>query len=182
MKWFFFRSLFVATFLYSCSEEKVKTSPDDYFSAGQKESLLKEIVRKTAKKPEGNISVAEREAYYQSKFRQYQWHFAHQSTKGFFFLVSRQAPSLHGKRVAIGGLFQSPDQMHILGFKEVFHTFKMKPNDLLRKSSVLFEKMVNDDDLSPYFPQNQKDEEEWIEFPDARSRYDSASQTWITQF
>lgn len=164
--------------LGSCEEAKVKSKPDDYFSKGQQQVLLEQIVRKTAKKPESTGNEAEEKAWYDSQTKTYEWHFVHEKEGRYFYFVSRPAPSLYGKRAGLGGVFESLDGMKISGFKEVFHTFKMKPDQLIQKGSVLFEKMVNGESLEPYQPGN-RGEEEWIEFPDALNRYDSSSQSWV---
>jgi hypothetical protein len=141
-----------------------------------------QLVLRTCKPPEGTLSQPEVEAYYREQAMTYQWHFAHEKDGGFYFLISRPAPSLYGKRIAIGGFFSSPDQMHIKGFKEVFHTFKMKPEVMLKKGGFLFEKMVNREKLEPYYPNRNQAKEEWIEFPDELIFYDSTSQSWKTRF
>ena len=160
-----------------CGDEKTKTTPADYFTAGQQASLLRQVVQKTAKPANSNSPEAEQQ-YITDQTRQYQWHFAHQRDGGTYFLVSRPAPSLYGKRMAIGGFFRSADNLHINGFKEVFHTFKMKPGELLKASHTLFEKMVNKEDLKSYQNTADGNKNAWIEFPDALNYYDSTAQAW----
>jgi hypothetical protein len=179
MKWKWVCLFFVI--FTACRNEIQKSKPEDYFTKSQTESLLHQIVKKTSKKPESSFTESEKETYYQQVAKTYQWHFAHQENGGYYFLVSRPAPSLYGKRTAIAGFFRSVDGMQIQGFKEEFHLFKMKPDKMLEKGSLLFEKMVNREDLSLYYPQNQKNDEEWIEFPDALNQYDSATQEWKTK-
>ena len=133
---------------------------------------------KTARPPENVASEVEKKAYYEEQASKYQWHFVHQKDGGFYYFVSRPAPSLYGKRMGIGGFFRSPDQLNIVGFREDFHTFKMKPDDLQRKGAVLFEKLVNREDLSSYYHDRKTEKEEWIEFPDPITYYDSTSQSW----
>jgi len=172
--------ILIISLLAACREEIQKTKPEDYFTQSQKNSLLDQIVKKTTKKPEGLQSESEIVAYYSNHLKTYQWHFAHARNGGFYYFVSRPMPSLYGKRAGLGGYFQTSDHLSITGFKEVFHTFKMKPDILFEKGSVLFTKMVNQEDLSSYEPE-KKENEEWIEFPDQLNRYDSASQSWKTR-
>lgn len=168
----------IAFLTFSCSSEDSRYKPDEYFTSGQMEAIKLQLVLKTCKKPEGVFTMPEIEAYYQEEAKTYQWHFAHESEKGYYFLISRPAPSLYGKRSAIGGFFSTPDNMQIRGFKEIFHTFKMKPEELEERGGILFEKMVNGQDLTPYFHSRAKDKEGWIEFPDDLNYYDSTSQSW----
>lgn len=168
----------IFTFLIlGCKEEIQKTRPEQYFTSSQEESILKQIVKKTAKKPEGLSSESDIEAYYNLQTKHYIWHFTHEKNGGFYYFMSRPAPSLYGKRSGLGGYFKTTDRLNINGLKEIFITFKMKPDNLLKKGSILFEKMVNQENLESYYPGKIKDEE-WIEFPDALNYYDSTSQSW----
>jgi len=168
-------SLFV---LFSCNLEKDKFKPEDYFTESQKKAIEIQLVLKTAKKPEGSLTGPEIEAYYREQAITIRWHYAHEKNGIYYFLISRPAPSLYEKRAAIGGSFTSPDNLHIKAFKEVFQTFKMKPEILLTKGAVLFEKMVNGQDLKSYYPNKNNNKEEWIEFPDDINYYDSVTQSW----
>lgn len=155
-----------------------KSTPLDYFSAGQEQALLREIIKQTAKKAEGSLSAQEEEAWYAEQEKVTQWHFAHEQNGRFYYFISRPAPSLYGKRTGLGGSFSSPDRIRVSAFKEEFRTFKMKPADLLAKGAILFEKMVNREDLTPYQP-GKRGEEEWIEFPDTFHTYDSTTRRWV---
>lgn len=168
--------------LSACGGENVKALPESYFSESQQRSLLMQLVLKTAKKPEGLGSKEEIEAYYNSEAQSYFWHFAHEKDGKFYFYISRPAPSLYGKRTGIGGSFRSDDRLSIRSYREVFHTFKLKPADLEKKGGLLFEKMVNGDDLSAYQPDgNEGKNGEWIEFPDDLHWFDTLSQSWKTR-
>lgn len=94
-----------------------------------------------------------------------------------YFMVSRPAASLHEKRICIAGkLVYAPDSS-LAHYEEVFWTFKMKLPQLKEKSNLLFENMVKGKDLSKYYPQNSL--EEWIEFPDAKNRYNVKERRWV---
>lgn len=174
--WWF--SILCLSLLAACSTSPDSgTRPGDYFTAGQQKSLLLQLVLKTSK-PDLALQEPELGAWYQEQLNKTEWWFAHEKDGGFYFLITRPAPSLYGKRMAIGGFFRSPDQMSIQGFREHFHTFKMKPEVLREKSALLFEKMVNGEDLSPYYHNRAKSGEEWIEFPDDLYQYDSLQGEW----
>jgi hypothetical protein len=178
------KSSFVIAFAFlmlSCSGEDSRYKPEDYFTSGQMEAIKLQLVLKTCKKPDGTPSMAEIKAYYEEEAKTYQWHFTHETNKGFYFLISRPAPSLFGKRLAIGGFFLSPDHLQIHRFKEIFQTIKMKPDELVQRGSVLFEKMVNGQDLKPYYLSRAKEKQGWIELPDDVHYYDSTSLTWKTR-
>ncbi len=95
-----------------------------------------------------------------------------------FLLVSRIAPSLKIKRVGIGIHARVVDDS-LVYYEEVFRTWKMEEPDLARKGALLFDLMVKGKDLSRYYPQNSG-KEEYIEFPDAHTRYDVQKRKWVT--
>jgi|LakMenEpi03Aug12_release.lakeMendotaPanAssembly.Ray.scaffolds.fasta_scaffold704041_1 hypothetical protein len=165
----------------SCQPKQAESriqNPDAVFSASQKQELLRQIVRKIAKPPEALYKTDETEAYYKQQTDLHQWHFVAADGNRYYYFVSRPAPSLYKKRVGLSGVFYSSDRLEIKGFKEVFRTFKMKPEELEQKGALLFEHLISGNPLDDYLPGNKGDEE-WIEFPDALNRYDSTSQKWV---
>ncbi len=95
-----------------------------------------------------------------------------------FLLISRIAPSLKIKRVGIG-IHARVVADSLVYYEEVFRTWKMPEEDLAPKAGMLFTMMVKGKDLSPYYPQNSG-KEEYIEFPDAHTRYDVEKRKWVT--
>ncbi len=178
MKAVFIPLVFMVLVCIGCKQSVRNTRPEDYFTEGQEKSLRMQIVLKTAKKPEGSLTPPEIEAYYQQEAGSYQWHYLHEKYDRFYFFISRPAPAQFEKRIGIGGFFISPDRMHIRGFREIFNTYKMKRDDLLKKGGVLFDKMVNGQNLKPYHSAFNPSVGEWIEFPDRNVAYDSLSQSW----
>jgi hypothetical protein len=168
--------------LCACDGEAYLQNPDHFFSEKEKNALLMQLVLKMAEKPEGLATKEEIEAYYQNEVQTYHWHYAVEKDGKYFFLISRPAPSLYGKRSAIGGFFESSDRMQVKKYNEVFHSFKFLPAELEKKGALLFEKMVKGEDLKGYQPGgNRTNKQEWIEFPDDLHYFDGASQTWKTK-
>jgi hypothetical protein len=100
------------------------------------------------------------------------------ATGNTYLLVSRIAPSLHVKRVATGiQLRLSGDSL--AHYHEVFRTWKMLEPELAEKGNMLFEKMVRGENLTPYYPQHSG-KEEYIEFPDENTQYDTTLRRWVT--
>ena len=177
-----FIGLLLLTVGNSCTEKDTKANPEDYFTESQKKAILMQLVLKTATKPEGNPEHSEIEAYYQSEAQAYYWHFAHEKDGRFYFYISKPAPSLFGKRTGIGGSFKSEDRLSIREYKEAFRTFKMKHEDLEKRGGILFEKMVNKQNLKGFEPGGKETKNlEWIEFPDSRNYFDTIAQTWKTK-
>lgn len=95
-----------------------------------------------------------------------------------YLLVSRIAPSLKVKRVAIGIKLRMENDS-IAHYEEVFRTWKMPEEELNVKATMLFNKMVAGKDLSPYYPQNSG-KEDYIEFPDPNTRFDTNKRRWVS--
>jgi len=177
-----FIGLLLLTISNSCTEKDTKANPEDYFTESQKKAILMQLVLKTASKPKGNPEHSEIEAYYQSEAQAYYWHFAHEKDGRFYFYISKPAPSLFEKRTGIGGSFKSEDRLSIREYKEAFRTFKMKHEDLVKRGGILFEKMVNKQNLEGFEPGGKETKNlEWIEFPDSRNYFDTLAQTWKTK-
>lgn len=180
--YFIFLSLLFLGSFTSCGDSNVKTKPGEYFSEGQQTALLTQLVLKTAPQPGGLMKKEEMEAYYRAEARSYFWHFLHEKDGRYYFFISRPAPSLYGKRAGIGGYFTTDDRMSIRKYREVFQTFKLKPDEMEKKGGHLFELMVGNSSLKEYQPGGKKaQKEEWIEFPDAMNYFDTISQSWKTR-
>ncbi|MFC4872280.1 hypothetical protein [Negadavirga shengliensis] len=95
-----------------------------------------------------------------------------------YFLISREAPSLFEKYVATGIVMERDEAENIVYYKEVFRTWKMREPELQIKSMMLFDRMVQGQDLRPYYPQHSGTEE-YIEFPDAVNAYDTRTRRWL---
>lgn len=95
-----------------------------------------------------------------------------------YLLVSRIAPSLTVKRVGIG-IRMRMEGDSLIYYEEVFRTWKMPEEELEEKGSLLFTLMAKGKDLSPYYPQNSR--EEYIEFPDQYTRYSAEKNRWISE-
>jgi hypothetical protein len=166
----------------SCKESK-NFDPNTYLTAEQSEELLKRIVPYSAKLPKGytyeNRFEARLDSFYVEEIKKYKLEKFYQAEKDSFcyFLVTRSAPSLYEKRIAIGGKFTKDATGKINSYEEAFWTFKLKLEDLQIKTMVLFSDYVDGKDLSKYQPENMED---WIEFPDKNNAYDKREQRWKT--
>lgn len=115
--------------------------------------------------------------------RQYKWlNFYEDSLKTYYFQISRLEPSIkNDKFSAICGSFKLSDNQTIdkKSFKEIYWTWKMRENDLAKKSEILFKEAINQQSLDAY--QYPKASEDWIEFPSDKVIYNTESQSWITK-
>lgn len=105
------------------------------------------------------------------------WLYRDETTGDLWLLVSRVAPSIHAKRVAIG-IHLRMEQDSVTYYHEVFRTWKMPEEELKEKSMMLFGKMVRDEDLSMYYPEQAGDA--YIEFPNAEVYFDIENRYWVS--
>lgn len=96
-----------------------------------------------------------------------------------YFLLTRIAPSIYLKKVAIAGKIVVNDNNEISYFEETFRTFKMEEPILMEKSETMFTDLINKKDLSQYEFVNTIPEE-YIEFPDEFASYDSDIRQWVS--
>lgn len=95
------------------------------------------------------------------------------------FLLTRIAPSIHEKKVAIGGQVQFDEFGKLIYYEEVFRTWKMLIPELEEKSTMLFKLYLENKDLSPYYTENSKGIE-YIEFPNEHVRFDTSKRLWVS--
>jgi hypothetical protein len=103
-----------------------------------------------------------------------------QTTGTLSFLASRIAPSITVKRVGIAVRLRRSENGEIVAYEEVFRTWRMEEPDLAEKGAHLFHKMVSGEDLTLYTPEHSV--EEYIEFPNASTRYDLDTRQWISDY
>ncbi len=158
--------------------------PDNHLTVQEQDEMMSKVIRYISKAPEG-ISFKERfykayDEYYteqQGRHRLDAW-YTHNGVH--YFLISRQAPSLTDKRVATGGKLRVGANGSVLEYEEVFRTWKMIPDSLNKKGVFLFDKMVKSESLEPYLTKNSMPQE-YIEFPDDNTFFDSEARAWKTR-
>lgn len=188
-----FTVLFIIIFthlilLSSCTRHSDNFIADDIFSEQEQVQLIESIIRFSGHLPP--------KANHQSKFdpqfddhylnlvQRHKLEFIHLAEDGtIYFLKTRPAASLYNKRVAIAGRVQFKSLVYdlesILFYEEIFRTWKMKEEELLKKSALLFNMMIRQDDLTPYYSENSGDEE-YIEFPNRYTHFDNEQRIWVT--
>ena len=94
-------------------------------------------------------------------------------------MLTRIAPSLHEKKVAIAGNIRYDENANIESIEEIFRTWKMLVPELKEKSDMLFQLLLDGKDLSPYYTENSKGVE-YIEFPSEHVKYDTEKRLWVS--
>lgn len=95
-----------------------------------------------------------------------------------YFLVTRIAPSIHEKYVALGGYYVLDENGTITDYEEVFRTWRHLKPDLMPRAEMLFRKMIKNEDLSAFYPEVTGDQ--YIEFPNSEVYYDKELRRWIS--
>ncbi|MDZ7650896.1 MAG: hypothetical protein U5K54_29265 [Cytophagales bacterium] len=120
------------------------------------------------------------DSFYIEQARQHKFDAYYKEGTTHYFLVSRKAPSLVDKRVAIGGKFLLSADNAISEYEETFRTWKMVPDTLAKCEMILFDKLVRGETLESYLTKNSKGIE-YIEFPDERTYFDKEARQWKTK-
>jgi len=175
--------LFAIFLLSGCRFER-DYQPASHLSAQQQEDLMQGIIRYVARSPEG-ASPEQRmdssfDSHYEEQRRLHRLDAYFVDDDKHYFLVSRVAPSLTEKRVAIGGHLVRDGRGSITYYEEVFRTWKMEPDTLARRSLFLFDRMVRDEDLTGYYT-SKTGNTDYIEFPDDRVFFDTNQRIWRTK-
>lgn len=170
--------------IFSCGK-KASYNPNDHLTAEEKDEVMSKIIRYMAKPPE-NTTYEEKfdkkyDDYYLDKMSRTKLEFYYPVNGEAYFLVSQPAPSLYEKRHATGGKFKMNDKGELVEYEEIFRTWKMMPDTLLRRSGMLFDLMVKGKSLEPYWTKNSHGEE-YVEFPDPHVYYDKTERKWETKF
>ena len=156
-------------------------NPDQHLDAKEKVALVDRIVRYTAKLPDKANDTTKFDpgfdGYYQEQASKHILKLYYQSSDEQFFLLTRRAPSIYEKYVAIGGRLLVDEKDSLVSYEEVFRTWKMLPDTLDKRAAVLFDRMVKGESLDPYLTKNSNGVE-YIEFPDEHVFYDKASRKW----
>lgn len=179
MKIFLTTALFF--FLVACTS-KNNYSVETYLDKKQQDEQLWKIIRHLSKSPEGLTHEEKFYAAYDTFYRaqasrhRFEAYFIDKNRE-HYFLVSRPAPSLMEKRVATGGKMKFDEAGKLIAYKEVFRTWKMVPDTLVKRGMFLFDKMVKGEELTPYYTKNSPTVE-YIEFPDDLNYYDTAMRRW----
>lgn len=158
---------------------------DRNLTESEKQEFVYEIIRYAGKL----VAKASHETKFEQVFDMDYWSLAREhsleyyyhdaSTGEIYFSMNRIAPSIHIRKVGIGGIIKKDENNNIIYYEEIYRTWKMPEDELEKKNEVLFSLMVSSGDLSPYFPENSG-EEEYIEFPNQHTYFDTENRLWVS--
>jgi hypothetical protein len=169
----------------SCSSDKFPNiDPSKYLNDSQIDSFKYSIIRYAGKL----AGKADHTTKFDSIFDSYYLPLADQHDLLFYFelpendtvyfALTRIAPSVHLKKVSIGGkLVKRNGSLEF--YEESFRTYKMFPDELETKTKIIFLDFIKGKDLSRFFYANSQPEE-MIEFPNEEVYYDITIRQWLT--
>jgi hypothetical protein len=168
-------------FLVACSSSADKYLPEKNLSAQELDVNLWSMIRYLGKSPEG-LTPPERfyvayDSHYREQMKLLRVDAWYKKDDVHYFLISRPAPSVTEKRVATGGKVVFDDKGGIQEYEEVFRTWRLVPDTLKKRSLVLFDKMVQGENLKP-FETRYSNGVEYIEFPDEQTYFDKTDRAW----
>lgn len=149
-----------------------------YFPDWQKDSLLANMVtyiyRRPAKaKIEDRTKPKYRSYYVRSMLQfEYVYHYSPDDSVHYYYLI-RPARSLEGTKRGVGGKFTTNDRLELVTFEEMFNTTILDEDVLRRKGLILFEEMVEEDNVERFLS-----DQNLIEWPDHRLKYDKERREW----
>lgn len=170
----------VLAILVSCSI-KEKHKPSDCLQNDRQQRIIQQMVRYASKLAP--------EATHQTKFNhEFDWYYNRAAAecrilfcesigeRDYQLLVARKARSLTPMEEGIAIKVNLDAKDSLIYYEEVFRMWKMPSDTLVKRGSYLFERMINNEDLTIYYSKFQKDR--FIEFPDERFTFDVSKRRW----
>lgn len=158
------------------------TNQVDQLNEDQLLEFKLKIIRFVGRKPEDASHENKFNAYFDNHYLEqatiHNLEFYAELDGKYYFILTRIAPSVHLKRVAIGG-YSSIVEGKVTELVEVFRTWKRTPEELLPINQLLFEKMTRNEDLSDYYT-SKMGLDAYIEFPNEEVWYDPTINTWVS--
>jgi hypothetical protein len=173
--------------LNSCQEKQIRDiDPKSYLTEEKQKSFLYSIARYHIKLPGKANHKTKFESRFDEEYRMISnkheliYYFIDQDSQQIYFMTYRIAPSIHVKKVATAGIVSFDENGQIIHYEEKFRTWRLPLDELEKKSTMLFQLMLDQKDLSKYYSHNSG-EEEYIEFPDEYTYFDIEKRRWISK-
>jgi len=150
----------------------------------QQKDFTQKLIRYIGKKPENASNESKFHSFFDEHYAQQasvhklEYYFKNDENKEFF-LFTKIAPSVHLKKIAIGGWVKFNKDGTIENLEEVFHTWKQEVPELEKTAELLFFKMVNGASLEEYMTKNSN-QLGLIEFPNQEVHYDKKNKMWVS--
>lgn len=180
MKGIVIQVIFAVGLLLAC-KQKDSYDPLTYLSRSEQDSIIYKTIRYSAKlAPTSNHQTkfdTGFDSYYKSVAADYTFLYALKEEDGtLHFLIERPGRSITPLYEGIGGNLRLNERDSLIQYEEIFRMWKMPDKDLRERGKMLFQKMIQREDLTIYYPKQAGDA--YIEFPDGRFSFDKQTRTW----
>lgn len=175
----------VALFVSCKSEITVNTDPSAYLTDEHQKEFKYSIIRwagkRAPKATDTTLYDPQFEDYYKELAAKHDLksYYIDSLTRFHYFMLYRIAPSVHVKKVALGGRLKYDDENNISYYEEIFRTYKMPESELDAKATLIFRDLILKNSIDKYLFKNTQPEE-YIEFPDDETYYDISNRRWVS--
>lgn len=163
--------------LGSCGDEKNKYRFEKYFTAGQREALLIDMVTLIGKKPKTADHISrhnpEFREYYTQLSQSFSMEFFHCNQDTCYFYMIRPARSVRGNTRGVGGKLTLEPDGSVGYFEESFNTPIYPREELERIGWRLFRELIEKKSIAGLLWNV-----DYIEWPDSRLKYDIEKREW----
>ncbi len=179
MKYFYLLFLLA---MVGCNKETKNILPKQHLTTNEQELFKYKIVRYIERLAKYATDENKFESKFDEEYKQMAKNcnlifYYKDNENNIYFAISKIAPSVKLKKTATVGKLKYNEKDSIILYEEVFRTWKMEPNELTKKTHLLFSKLINNMDLSSYYTKNSKPDF-YIEFPDETTYYDTVNRKW----
>ena len=179
MKWKVY--MLLLTSVFGCSRSS--SFDPKQLTPAERSRIMSSVIRYAGKLPprvsSGSQFGREHDSFYAEQLREAVLEEVVEKDGYYFFLITQPAPSITTKRHATGGKIKFADNNTVEEYEEIFRTWKMAPETLKERSALLFKKMVNQEDLRPYYTKTAGTD--YIEFPDERTFFSTQERKWVVK-
>ena len=166
------------TVFYSCGEKNLIPKNNCEFSTIDQDTLFTDLVTYIHRPPNRvsakNRFLPQHRNWFVNSTELFEWLHCHRSEDGtYYFYMKRPARNIHGHMRGIGGTFKLDESGQIIDFKEIFNTYMITPEEVIKLGPRFFSIMVEHTHIPT-------DSDLWkkIEFPNDASFYDTEIFEW----
>ena len=181
---FSFLVLLVMSFVYSSCSSVDYSAETNLSTKADRDSFKYSIIRYVGKLPKRATDTTKFDHTFDEDYKElarisYLDKYYKNPKDGYIYFETRRlAPSMQTPLyVSTGGRLKYNDKDSITEYEEIYRTWKLPVDKLEEKTAVFFHKMVQGEDLSPYYTDNIGDMEH-IEFPDKHNSYNKQKRKW----
>ena len=177
--------LIIAT-QFACSKKQQNHTPSFYLSSKEQSDFKYQVVKYIDDLAKNASHETKFDSIYDAEYKtratklEILYFYKDTISNTTYFAIAKIAPSLKLKKVATIGKLKIDKNNNIKLYEERCRTWKMEPQELKEKTKILFEKYVNNEDLSKFYTVNSQPNF-YIEFPDDYTQFDTISRTWISK-